>query len=60
MTKKWIEVNHLSSNQYPVNNKVRFKTFTLRSDLCHYTDAFIVVKGIITVEWDNNKTINIG
>ena len=26
----------------------------LRSDLCDYSDAYIVVKGTITVEADNN------
>ena len=27
----------------------------LRSDLCHYSDAYIVVKGRITVEGDNDN-----
>ena len=27
----------------------------LRSDLCDYSDAYIVVKGIITVEGANNR-----
>ena len=27
----------------------------LRSDLCDYNDAHIVVKGIITVEGDNDE-----
>ena len=28
---------------------IRFKTPMLRSDLCDYTDAYILVNGIITV-----------
>ena len=36
---KWIEVNDLSSDQYSVN-----KTLMLRSDLCDYSAAYIVVK----------------
>ena len=54
MTKKWIEVNDLPSGQYSVNKNIRFKTSMLRSDLCDYSDAYIVVKGTITVEGDNN------
>ena len=49
-----IEVNDLSSRQYPVNKNVRFKTSILRSNLCDYRDAYIVIKGTITVQGDNN------
>ena len=45
VTKKWIEVN----GQYSVNKKIRFKTSILRSDLCDYSDAYIVVTGMISV-----------
>ena len=53
VTKKWIEVNDLSSGQYSVNKNIRFKTSMLRSDLCDYSDAYIVVKGIINVTGTN-------
>ena len=49
VTRKWIEVNDLSSGQYSVNENIRFKTSMLRSDLCDYSDAYIVVKGRISV-----------
>ena len=45
VTKKWIEVN----GQYSVNKKIRLKTSMLRSDLCDYSDVYIVVKGRISV-----------
>ena len=45
VTKKWIEVYHLSSVQYSINKDVRFKNPMLISDLCDYSDAYIVVKG---------------
>ena len=36
--------------------KIRFNTPMLRSDLCDYSDAYIVVKGVITViEPENAK-----
>ena len=47
MTKKWIE--DLSSGQYSVNKSIRFKTSTLKSDLGDYNDAYIAVKGRISV-----------
>ena len=59
MTKQRIEVDDLSSSQYSVNKIKRFKTSMLRSDLCDYSDAYIVVKRRITSEGDNdNKTRN--
>ena len=48
--KKWIEVYDQSERNYDVNKEIRIKTSTvLRSDLCDLNDAFIVVKGNITV-----------
>ena len=34
---------------YNVNKEIRFKTSMLRSGLCDFSDAYIVVKGNITV-----------
>ena len=44
MTKKWVEVNDLSSGQYQSNKNIRFKSLMLRSDLRDYSNAYIVVK----------------
>ena len=49
LTKKLTEVNDLSSDQYSFNKTVRFKTSMFRSDLCDYSDAYIAVKGRISV-----------
>ena len=48
-TKKWIEVYDQSEGNYNVNKEIRIKTSMLRSDLCDFSDAYIVVKGNITV-----------
>ena len=37
-----------------VNKDIRIKTPILRSDLCDFSDAYIVVKGDITVINPNN------
>ena len=47
VTRKWIEVNDLSSSQDSVNKNTKFKTSMLKSHLCDYSDAYIVVKGTI-------------
>ena len=49
VTKKWIEVYDQSEKNYNVNKEIRFKTSMLRSGLCDFSDAYIVVKGNITV-----------
>ena len=49
VTKKWIEVYDQSEKNYNVNKEIRFKTSMLRSDLCDFSDTYIVVKGNITV-----------
>ena len=49
VTKKWIEVYDQSEGNYNVNKEIRIKTSMLRSDLCDFSDAYIVVKGNIFV-----------
>ena len=48
-TKKWIEFHDQSGETCNTNKQIIFKTSMLRSDLCNYNDAYIVVKGIVTV-----------
>ena len=49
VTKKWVEVYDQSQENYDVNKEIRIKTSMLRSDFCDFSDAYIVVKGTITV-----------
>ena len=48
VTREYVEVNSLFKKYYG-NKSIRFKTPMLRSDLCDYSDAYILVKGIITI-----------
>ena len=50
VAKKWIEVYDQSEKIYNPNKEVRIKTPMLRSDLCDFSDAYVVVKGNITVD----------
>ena len=47
-TREYVRVNSLS-NTYNENKPIRFKTSMLRSNLRDYFDAYILVKGTITV-----------
>ena len=48
VTREYVRVNSLS-NTYNENKSIRFKTPMLRSSLCDYSDAYVLVKGTITV-----------
>ena len=49
VTKKWIEVYDQSEKNYNPDKEIGIKTSMLRSDLCDYSYAYIIVKGTITV-----------
>ena len=48
-TRNWVEINDESRGTYNVNSQIKFKTTMLKSSLCDYSDAYILVKGTITV-----------
>ena len=48
-TRNWAEINHEVRGTYSPNKQIKFKTGMLRSSLCDYGDAYILVKGNITV-----------
>ena len=48
-TRNWIEINDESRGAYNVNSQIKFKTTMLKSSLCDYSDAYILVKGTISV-----------
>ena len=59
ITKKWIEVHDQSvsaEDRYKPSKQIIFKTSILISDLCDFSDAYIVVKGTITVTGTNNRS----
>ena len=49
-TKNWVEINDQSRGAYNVNSDIiRFKTAMLKSSSCGYRNAYILVKGRITI-----------
>ena len=59
ITKKWVEVHDQSGSaddRYKRSKQIQFKTSMLRFDLCDFSDAYIIVKGTITVEGGRNNS----
>ena len=54
VTKKWIKVYDQSERNYDFKKEIRIKTSILKSDLCDFNDAYIVVKGTTTVTNPDN------
>ena len=48
-TKNWVEINDESRGTYNVSSQIKFKTTMLKSSLCDYSDAYILVKGKTTI-----------
>ena len=48
-TRNWVEINDEIRGTYSPNKQIRFKTAMLRSSLCNYSDAYILVKGNVSV-----------
>ena len=52
-TRNWVEINNESRGTY-TSNDIKFKTIMLRSNLCDYADAYIFLKGAITITGAGN------
>ena len=48
-TRNRVQTNDDIRGSYSPNKQIRFKTSMLRSSLCDYSDAYVLVKGNITV-----------
>ena len=42
-TRNWDEINYESRGAYNVNSQIKLKTTMLKSSLCDYSDAYILV-----------------
>ena len=48
-TKNWVQINDESRGGCTTGSDIKFKSKMLRSTLCDYADAYILVKGTITI-----------
>ena len=54
-TKNWIEINDDFGGTCNPNKQIKLKTKMLKSSLCYYSDACILLKGTITVNKKRNS-----
>ena len=47
-TRNWVKINDESRATY-TGNSIKFKTTMLKSNLCDYADAYILVNGRVTI-----------
>ena len=47
-SEKWIEINDDSRGTYSTDSQIKFKTTTTMSDLCDFSEAYILVEGTVT------------
>ena len=45
-TRNWVEINDETRGTYSPNKQTKFKAAMLRSNLCDYGDAYILLKEI--------------
>ena len=48
-TKNWVEINDDSRRTYNTNSQIKFKASMLRSSLCGYSYAYILVSRTISI-----------
>ena len=51
-TKNWVEINDDSRWTYNTNSQVKFKSTMLKSSLCYYSHAYMLVNVTITITRD--------
>ena len=52
-TRNWVEINDEPRGTY-TSNDIKFETTMLRSNLCDYADAYILVKGTTAITGDGD------
>ena len=52
-TRNWLEINDESRGTY-ISTDIKFKATMLRSNLCDYADAYILIKGTLTITGDGD------
>ena len=57
-TKKWHVIDsQIAKGKYRPGDTIKFEAETIKSSLCDYSDAFILVTGNITVDANNDTNV---
>ena len=55
-TENWIKINDEQRGRYTTGSDIKLKTTMLRSKLCDYADAYLLVKGTIRINGAGDET----
>ena len=55
ITRNWVEINDESRGTYKASNQIKFKSSMIRSNLCDYSDAYILVSGTVTTDEEGDN-----
>ena len=58
-TQKWYIIDSESKSNYLTDNEIKFLTSSLESNLCDYSDAYILVTGNINISGSNDSNTKI-
>ena len=56
-TRKWYIINDQSNGQYGKDTTVKFNTEVIKSNLCDFGDAYILVTGNVKIEGGAENTL---
>ena len=54
-TRNWVDINDESRVTYNKDNQIKFKISMISSNLCDYSDAYILVSGTITIDGEEDE-----
>ena len=54
-TNNWAEINDDARGTRKISSQIKFKTSMLKSSLCDYSDAYIILSGTIIIIGEGNN-----
>ena len=56
-TRNWAEINDESPGTHKASNQIKFKVSVIRSNVCDYSDAYILVRGTMTIDGGRDNDV---
>ena len=56
-TRNWDEINDESPGTHKASNQIKFKVSVIRSNVCDYSDAYILVRGTMTIDGGRDNDV---
>ena len=56
-TRNWAEINDESPGTHKASNQIKFKVSVIRSNVCDYSDAYVLVRGTMTIDGGRDNDV---